>query len=182
MTGVTQRGVFYTLKAVYNSQNEQTTATGLSSLLDGGLSHDKVSRFLADREYTSKGLWKEVKFTVRAIASEQAVLIVDDTIHEKPHSDESELICWHYDHCTGLTVKGINLLHMVYTSGNMNIPVAFELVKKPFVFFDIETHKEKRKSDVTKNTLMQQMLSACSCNQSTTTRRAGDVMKAPRRG
>ena len=121
-------------------------------MLDGGLSHDKVSRFLADRGYTSKGLWKEVKSTVREIESEQAVLIVDDTIQEKPHSDESELICWHYDHCTGRTVKGINPLNMMYASGNMNIPVVFELVKKPFVFFDIETHKEKRKSDVTKNT------------------------------
>ena len=34
------------------------TATGLSQLLDGSISHDAVSRFLSEREYTPKDLWK----------------------------------------------------------------------------------------------------------------------------
>ena len=33
------------------------TATGLSSLLDGEISHDKVTRFLSERQYTGKDLW-----------------------------------------------------------------------------------------------------------------------------
>ena len=75
------------------SSFNQTTATGLSKLLDGSVSHDKISRFLAERKYTSKDLWKEVKSTIRQIESDTAVLIVDDTIQEKPYSDENELIC-----------------------------------------------------------------------------------------
>ena len=39
-----------------------TTATGLSSLLDGQISHDQVTRFLSQAEYTSKELWHQVKF------------------------------------------------------------------------------------------------------------------------
>ena len=31
-------------------------------------------------------------------AAGQGVLIVDDTILAKPHSDESELVGWHFDH------------------------------------------------------------------------------------
>jgi hypothetical protein len=31
-----------------------TTATGLSRLLDGDVSHDQVTRFLAQRDFTSK--------------------------------------------------------------------------------------------------------------------------------
>lgn len=41
------------------------TATGLSGLLDGQISHDQVTRFLAERDYTSKDLWLEVKGVVR---------------------------------------------------------------------------------------------------------------------
>jgi len=38
-----------------------TTATGLSDLLDGELSHDQVTRFLAEKDYTSEDLWKSIK-------------------------------------------------------------------------------------------------------------------------
>ena len=41
--------------------NEQTTATGLSKLLDGELSHDKITRFLSSESFDEKTLWKEVK-------------------------------------------------------------------------------------------------------------------------
>lgn len=36
-------------------------ATGLSTLLDGDLSHDQVTRFLHRDELTSKELWQYVK-------------------------------------------------------------------------------------------------------------------------
>ena len=42
------------------------------------------------------------------------VLIFDDTMQEKAWTDESELMCWHFDHCSGRTVKGINLLNALY--------------------------------------------------------------------
>jgi hypothetical protein len=38
------------------SNSGYATATGLSSMLDGAVSHDKVTRFLSEREYTSKDL------------------------------------------------------------------------------------------------------------------------------
>jgi hypothetical protein len=88
-----------------------TTATGLSSMLDGEISHDSITRFLSAREYTSKDLWLEVKPTVRKIEEETGCLIFDDTIQEKRWTDENEVICWHYDHCQGRSVKGINLLN-----------------------------------------------------------------------
>jgi hypothetical protein len=69
------------------------TATGLSELLDGQISHDAISRFLSEREYTSKDLWKQVKKTARDVQSDQGVLIFDDTVQEKPHMDENDLIC-----------------------------------------------------------------------------------------
>ena len=73
------------------------TATGLSDVVNGQVSHDQVTRFLAQGEYTSKDLWQEVKATVRKVERENAVLIFDDTVQEKPYTDENEVMCWHYD-------------------------------------------------------------------------------------
>ena len=38
-----------------------TTATGLSTILDGAVSHDQVARFLSQQDLTSKELWKVIK-------------------------------------------------------------------------------------------------------------------------
>jgi len=39
----------------------QTTATGLSSILEGNLSHDKITRFLANEFFDEKTLWKNTQ-------------------------------------------------------------------------------------------------------------------------
>jgi hypothetical protein len=137
------------------------TATGLSAMVDGDVSHDNVTRFLSTREYTSKDLWLQVKPTVRSVEQEDGVLIFDDTIQEKAWTDESELICWHFDHCSGRTVKGINLLNALYYSNGTSVPVAFELITKPIQYSDIATKKLKRKSEITKNELMREMIQKC---------------------
>lgn len=134
------------------------TATGLSAMVEGQVSHDQVTRFLSAREYTSKDLWLQVKSTVRSVESEDGVLIFDDTIQAKPWTDESELMCWHYDHVIGRSVRGINLLNALYYSNGTSIPVAFELVKKPIQYSDIATKKLKRRSEKTKNQMMREMI------------------------
>src|SRR5574341_323187 len=88
----------------------QTTGTGLSALLDGEVSHDQVQRFLASPAFSSADLWHMVKPRVRAMQSTDGVMIIDDTIAEKPYTDENEIVCWHYDHAAGRTVKGINFV------------------------------------------------------------------------
>jgi hypothetical protein len=39
------------------SQNKYATSTGLSSLLEGGISYDKITRFLNGDELRGKYLW-----------------------------------------------------------------------------------------------------------------------------
>lgn len=43
----------------------------------------------------------------------------------------------------------------------MSIPVAFELVRKPYQYCDIQTRQVKRASEVTKNERMRSMLATC---------------------
>ena len=40
------------------AQNQYATAVGLSDLLEGRISHDKVTRFLNGNEFTSRDLWE----------------------------------------------------------------------------------------------------------------------------
>jgi hypothetical protein len=44
-----------------------TTATGLSKMTNGVVSHDKIPRFLSEKELTSSELWRLVKPLVREI-------------------------------------------------------------------------------------------------------------------
>jgi hypothetical protein len=76
------------------AQSNQATATGLSKILDGDLSHDQITRFLNRNEFNSIDLWHYVKPKIRE--QEQAkggVLIIDDSIEEKPYTDENQIIC-----------------------------------------------------------------------------------------
>ena len=97
-------------------------ATDLSNMLDGNISHDKFTRFLANGEWRSKNLWKQVKSTVREVESEDGVLIFDDTVDEKPWMDENDLIAWHYAHCKGRSIKGINMLNCLYHVSDVSDP------------------------------------------------------------
>jgi hypothetical protein len=136
----------------------QTTATGLSSLLDGEVSHDQIQRFLASEEQTSADLWRIVKPHVREIESEDGVVIVDDSIAEKPYTDENDIICWHDDHSQQRTVKGINFVTCLYHSQGISLPVGFELVRKTERYTDPKDGKDKRRADKTKNEMYRDLL------------------------
>ena len=143
----------------------QTTATGLSQLLDGQISHDAVTRFLASRPKTSADIWRVVKPLVRQVESDDAVLVVDDTIEEKPYTDENDLICWHWDHSNERNVKGINFLTALYVTDTASLPVAFDLVTKTELYVDAKTGKHKRRSPITKNARYRMLLLACLHNK-----------------
>ena len=69
-----------------------TTATGLSALLGGQLSHDQVTRLLASAPKNSADLWQIVKPLVRSVESDEATISIDDSISEKPYTDENDII------------------------------------------------------------------------------------------
>jgi len=83
----------------------QVTAIGMADLLDGSISHDRISRLLASEPFGSADLWHLVKPLVRQVQSEAAALIIDDSVEAKPYTDESELICWHVDHTVAKASK-----------------------------------------------------------------------------
>jgi Transposase DDE domain len=153
------------------SSTGQTSAMGLSRLLDNALSHDCVTRFLNKETYNSKVLWQSVKLIVRQHESDDACLIFDDSIIEKSYTDENDLISWHWDHAKKRSIKGINLLTGFYVSQKdvhspfIRLPVCYELILKTVLYCTLKDKKERRKSPVTKNELMQTMIQQCIHNQ-----------------
>ena len=141
-----------------------TTATGLSLMVEGEISHDKVTRFLSSEDFTSSKLWEIVKPAVREIEGEEGVIIFDDTIEEKPSTDENEIVSWHYDHSQGKTVKGINIITALYYNNGVRVPIAYDLVRKTKIVIDAKTGKDKRVSQKTKNEQYREMLKVCKKN------------------
>jgi hypothetical protein len=71
---------------------------------------------LAVEKQTSADLWRIVKAHVRKVESPAGVLIVDDSVSEKPYTDENDVICWRYAHSKQRNLKGINFVTCLYHS------------------------------------------------------------------
>ena len=143
----------------------QTTATGLSQMLDKAVSHDDVTRFVASLESGSQALWQQVKPLVRQVEkalcpAEAGCLLVDDSIIEKAYTDENGLVTVHYDHSKDRYVKGINLVSTLLVLGQVVLPVAYELVVKT-LRCNCQTRKEEWKSERTKNEMFRNMFKVC---------------------
>ena len=62
----------------------------MSKLFEGKISHDRVKRFLSQSYFDSTNVWQKDKLLVRVQERlQEGVLIADDTIIEKAHTDES---------------------------------------------------------------------------------------------
>jgi Transposase DDE domain len=141
------------------AQNQYATAVGLSDLLQGQISHDKVTRFLNGKQFASKELWEHIKPEIRKIEQDVGgVLILDDTIEEKTYTDENEIICWHYSHAKGRCIKGVNLLSCLVRYGDTALPISYEPISKDVLFCDIATKKVRRQSSISKNQMFRSMI------------------------
>ena len=141
-----------------------STATGLSSVTDNKVSHDQITRLLSS-SIDSKTLWRAVKPMVHEISSSEGLLIIDDSIEPKTHTKTNALINWHYDHCSGKTVKGVNFVSSFYYSSQyeMGLPVGVEYVKKDIEIIG-KNGKLSYKSAETKNEMMRRMVSHADYN------------------
>ncbi len=141
------------------------TATGLSALVERQVSHDQITRFLASPQRTAADLWRIAKPYVRQVQSPDGVLIIDDSLAEKPSTDENDIICWHYDHAHDRLVKGINFMTALYHSQEVALPVGFTLIAKTEQYTDKKTGKLKRRSPTGKNEDCRAMIRQAVTNQ-----------------
>jgi 2C-methyl-D-erythritol 2,4-cyclodiphosphate synthase len=138
--------------------NDYINATTLSLLLDNKISHDRFTRFLNQEELSHKHVWKWSKPFVKKIKDPDGVLIIDDTIIEKPYSSENSLIGYYWSSTKNKTVKGIQMLSLTYLGKyNLHIPIDVRIVEREKKF-DEEKGKECYKIIKNKNELFREMV------------------------
>ena len=145
------------------SSTGQTSATALSRLYQGQMSHDQVTRFLTHSYFDSRDIWLKSKPLVRSWEAKRkkedfAVLIVDDSILEKPHTEQNAMVCYHWDHSVGRSVKGVNFLSLLYQTEQLSVPLAVELIEKTEPHTDKKTGGVSFKSKPAKNEHLRNML------------------------
>lgn len=135
----------------------QTSATGLSRLTNGAVGHDAVTDLLNRLQGDNRTLWQHVKPLVRQIQEADGVLLTDDSIAHKPHSDENGLVTTHYDHTSGQYVRGINFVSLLYQTSKGQCPLSFEPVIKNQQC-ELKTRKTVWRSERTKHQMFQDMV------------------------
>lgn len=104
-----------------------TTATGLSQLLEGAVSHDPVTKHWSGKKKTAAELWRTVKPFVRPGQAEEGVLSIDDSLEEKPDTNENASVCWQYDHAQAALVTSINCMTALSASPAVRLPVGVHI-------------------------------------------------------
>jgi hypothetical protein len=90
------------------------TCTNLAEHVEG-ISHDAVSNYLKRGHLTARHLWELVENLIDD--SEEATLILDDSVQNKQYSRSIELVKLQYSGAEGGLVKGIGVVNLVHTNG-----------------------------------------------------------------
>ena len=100
--------------------------------------HDAFTRLLQRQPPDTEALWQEVEPHVE---KPEGILVLDDTTLDKPYAEKIELVTHHWSGKHGRTVKGINLLRLIWRDGEeatlettaeaASIPCDFRLYDKP---------------------------------------------------
>ena len=90
--------------------------------------HDAFTRLLKRQPPDTGALWSEAETVVD---KERGLLVLDDTTLDKPYAEKMDLVTYHWSGKHGRVVKGINLLTLLWTKGEAQIPCDFRVYDKP---------------------------------------------------
>src|SRR3989344_896720 len=93
-----------------------------------GMAHDSPTRMLSLEKLTPSVLWKNVK---EYVDMRSGYLIVDDSVLDKPRSQEMDLVHWQYSGAHHQVVKGIGLESLIWTDDtDCHLPIDFRIYDK----------------------------------------------------
>jgi hypothetical protein len=105
--------------------------------------HDAFTRLLHRLEPDPGALWRDVQ----PLLPREGLLVLDDTVLDKPHAKQMGLVAWHWSGRHRRVVRGINLLTALWTDGDGLWPCDYRLV-------------DRAADGRTKNDHLQQLLAA----------------------
>lgn len=96
----------------------------LSKTSHESLSHDTVSRWLSDQNFSSEDLWPQVQ---NLVEKKIGYLVCDDSVLDKRFSRKNELVGRHWSGNEHRLLCGIDLVNLVWTKGEECIPVDYRI-------------------------------------------------------
>jgi hypothetical protein len=90
-------------------------------------SHDAINRLLERQPVDTEALWQESKHLVR---KNRGVIVLDDSTLDKPYAQKTDLVSYNWSGKHHKTVKGVNLLTLLWADGNKIVPTDFRLYNK----------------------------------------------------
>ena len=108
-----------------------TEAARVQPVADHAPAHDAFTRLLACLEPDPDTLWAEVgPLTRRPESAGEAILVVDDTVLDKPYARKMALVGHHWSGQHKAVVRGINRVTLAWTDGDAVYPTDYRLVDK----------------------------------------------------
>ena len=86
----------------------------------GPIAHDAYTRLLGRLEANPEELWLEMENLVKL---DSGYLVADDSTLDKPYAPHIELVTRHWSAKHRAVVEGINLITLLWTDGDISIPV-----------------------------------------------------------
>jgi hypothetical protein len=100
------------------------TCSHLAEHLEG-VSHDAITDYLQREKLTARGLWEVVQALVKD--SEEAYLLVDDSVQNKQYSHKIELVKKQYSGAVHGLVRGIGVINLVHSDGDEFYPIDYRI-------------------------------------------------------
>ena len=100
------------------------TCSNLATHLDG-VSHDAVTDYLREDRLTAHSLWERVEPLLKD--SEDAYLLVDDSVQNKQYSQRIELVKRQYSGAEHGLVRGIGVVNLVHSDGEVFYPIDYRI-------------------------------------------------------
>jgi putative transposase len=113
----------YLVALIY--RNTRTSCLSLSAVC-ARVSHDRLQRLLYEKVAWSRRLWDI--FAAR-LAREGGYLIIDDTCWAR-WAKHSEAVSWVWNSTHGRTVRGMQVVLLVWTDGRVRVPLGVRLWQK----------------------------------------------------
>jgi putative transposase len=89
--------------------------------------HDAFTRLLTRLEPNPDALWAEAR---TQFDQKTGILVVDDSTLDKPYARNIELVTRHWSGKHHAVVRGINLVSLLWTDGDRNIPCDYRVYDK----------------------------------------------------
>ena len=117
-------------KAFLQASSVRYSGLALSEVSPSELSHDGISRWLKEKNFSPKDVWVTSKNLIDE--NEEGLLIADDSVLSKTHSKKIELVNYQYSGNEHDVIAGIGLINLLWHSceKKRSVPVDYRIYDK----------------------------------------------------